>query len=33
MPGVTEEEIFAARQMTAIEFLRKYRPRAAENFS
>lgn len=26
MPGVTEEEIFAARQMTAIEFLRKYRP-------
>ena len=26
MPGVTEEQIFAARQMTAIEFLRKYRP-------
>ena len=26
MPGVTEEQITAAKQMTAIEFLRRYRP-------
>ena len=26
MPGVTEEQIIAARRMTAIEFLRRYRP-------
>lgn len=26
MPGVTEEQIITARQMTAIEFLRRYRP-------
>ena len=26
MPGVTEEQIIAARQMTAIEFLQRYRP-------
>ena len=26
MPGVTEEQIAAARQMTAIEFLQRYRP-------
>lgn len=26
MPGVTQEQIAAARKMTAIEFLRKYRP-------
>lgn len=26
MPGVSEEQIAAARQMTAIEFLRRYRP-------
>ena len=26
MPGVTEEQINAAKQMTAIEFLRRYRP-------
>ena len=25
MPGVTEEQIIAARRMTAIEFLRQYR--------
>ena len=28
MPGVTEEQITAAKQMTAIEFLRRYRPGA-----
>ena len=26
MPGVTEKQILAARQMTAIEFLQRYRP-------
>ena len=26
MPGVTEEQITAAKQMSAIEFLRRYRP-------
>ena len=26
MPGVTEKQIIAARQMTAIEFLQRYRP-------
>lgn len=26
MPGVTKKQILAARQMTAIEFLRRYRP-------
>ena len=26
MPGVTEQQIIAARQMTAIEFLQRYRP-------
>ena len=26
MPGVTEEQINAAKQMTVIEFLRRYRP-------
>ena len=26
MPGVSEEQIAAARQMTAIEFLQRYRP-------
>ena len=26
MPGVSEEQIVAARQMTAIEFLQRYRP-------
>ena len=26
MPGVSEEQIAAAKQMTAIEFLRRYRP-------
>ena len=26
MPGVSEEQITAARQMTAIEFLQRYRP-------
>ena len=25
MPGVTKEQVAAARQMTAIEFLRRYR--------
>ena len=25
MPGVSEEQIAAARQMTAIEFLQRYR--------
>ena len=26
MPGVSKEQIAAAKQMTAIEFLRRYRP-------
>ena len=26
MPGVTQEQIAAARRMSAIEFLQKYRP-------
>ena len=26
MPGVTKEQIEAAKKMTAIEFLRRYRP-------
>mgnify|MGYP004503537417 FL=1 len=26
MPGVTEEQIAAAKRMTAIEFLQRYRP-------
>ena len=26
MPGVTKKQILAARQMTAIEFLQRYRP-------
>ena len=26
MPGVSEEQITAARQMTAIEFFQRYRP-------
>lgn len=26
MPGVTKEQIKAAKKMTAIEFLRRYRP-------
>ena len=26
MPGVSKEQIAAAKQMTAIEFLRRFRP-------
>lgn len=33
MPGVTREQIAAAKQMTAIEFLRRYRPEELERAS